>query len=68
MADRLITHEAAQAHVREHCPARYDVSSFDQGPGTEWLCGCGRCPTPDPTPEEFRRKVEDAAWKAATHG
>lgn len=66
MADRLITREMAQAHIRDHCPERHDVSRFGQGSGTEWLCGCGRCPTPDPTPEEYRRKVEEAAWRRAS--
>lgn len=62
----LVTREMAAAHVLEHCPAKVDVSSFDRGPASEFICGGGRCPAPDPTPEEFRRRVEEAAWRAAS--
>jgi hypothetical protein len=47
------------------CDNPVDVSTLDQIPGTEWICGCGRCPEPDPSPEELQRRVDDAAWRRA---
>lgn len=29
-------------------------------PGRQWLCGCGRCPVPDPTPAELQQKIDHA--------
>lgn len=63
MAEQLITRAAADAHVREYCPSAVNVRAIDDR--VDFLvCGCGRCPKPDPTPEEFRRQVEDAIWRS----
>lgn len=64
MADRLITPEQAAAHVQQHCPDPVDITTYGERPGAELICGCGHCPEPDPTPEQYRRRVEDAIWRA----
>jgi hypothetical protein len=59
-----VTAQAAADHVQQHCPNPHDVSTMEQRPGTTLLCGCGQCPEPDLTPEQYRRKIEDAVWHA----
>lgn len=46
----------------EDCQDRVIILEFGGKPVT-YLCGCGHCPRPDPTPGEFRAKV-DREWIA----
>jgi hypothetical protein len=50
------------------CPRPVEVTAWDDLAKGErhWLCGCGFCPQPDPTPAELQRRVDDAAWRRAT--
>lgn len=58
----IITAEAAEAHVRDHCANPLEVTTWGE-PDSRWLCGCARCPRPDPTPAQLQRRVDDAAWQ-----
>lgn len=60
IVDRRPTHEGP-------CPSPAEVTSFsDLANGQRyWVCGCGFCPQPDPTPAELQQRVDDAAWHAA---
>jgi hypothetical protein len=50
------------------CPRPAEVTTWDDLARGErhWLCGCGFCPQPDPTPAELQQRVDDAAWRRAT--
>lgn len=66
MADRIITSEAAAAHVAEHCSHPVDVTQLGQTE-PEYLCGCRKCPQVDPTPQQLQRRVDEAAWRKAVN-
>ncbi|HEV2929369.1 MAG TPA: hypothetical protein VGW74_11810 [Propionibacteriaceae bacterium] len=46
----------------EDCPDRTELRTFDGKP-VRYLCGCGHCPVPDPTPRELHARV-DREWIA----
>lgn len=66
MGDWRFTAEQAAEHVRQHCPRKADVSTLGQRPGSVYLCGCGTCPEPDPTPEQLMDRIERQRWRVAS--
>jgi hypothetical protein len=49
------------------CPQPAEVTTLvDLANGERhWICGCGFCPEPDPTPEQLQQRVHAAAWRRA---
>lgn len=52
----------AATYTYEECPQRADVTMLGEA-GPKYVCGCGRCPQPDPTPAQLHAAV-DRAWLA----
>lgn len=46
--------------IYEDCPDRVEIRAFDSTV-VRYLCGCSRCPRPDPTPTELQARI-DRAW------
>jgi hypothetical protein len=45
------------------CPTPVELHAANRrGPVVVW-CGCGECPEPDLTPEEYRRLVDNALFE-----
>lgn len=64
----MTLHISRQHHYDGPCPQPAEITNYgDLARGERrWLCGCGFCPEPDPTPDELQRRVDDAAWQRTT--
>lgn len=63
----MTLHISRQHHYDGPCPSPAEVTTWSDLANGErhWICGCGFCPEPDPTPAELQRRVDQAAWQRA---
>lgn len=56
---------SATIYTYEDCPERVEMTALGEV-GPRYLCNCGQCPEPDPTPAQLQAKV-DWAWLDSHH-
>ena len=61
-------HLSRQYYYDGPCPQPAEVTNFEELGRQEkhWLCGCGFCPEPDPTPEQLQARVDAQRWRMAS--